>query len=80
MVSKNQKVRSFIVRSFLGLSDDNAELLALLHDDLYELGNIIKQQDEEMFDLIIRTFADTLSTEKIKVELNRTRRSLNNEW
>ena len=77
MVNKSYKVRSFIVKAFLGLSQDDADILAIFHDVLYSLGDIIKQRDPELYDEIIRTFADTLSTEKIKIEINRARRTKN---
>ncbi len=73
MVSKNDKVRGFIVEAFLGLGNDDSDL-AIFHSQVYSLGQIILQRDKELFDEIIRTFASKPSLEKIKVKLNRSRR------
>jgi len=74
MANKNNKVRSFIVNSFLEINQDDPEILAIFHDKLYGLGNIIKQRDSKLFDEIIRLYTDSNSNEKIKVKLNRTGR------
>jgi len=77
MTSKNNKGREFIIEAFLGLNNDDAEILAIFHNKLYELGQIIRQRDEELFNEIIRTFASGPSNEKIKIKLNRQRRNRN---
>ena len=79
MTNKNMRVRDFMLRAMLGLSNDEPELLAIFSDKLYGLMNIVKQRDEELYNEIIRFYTGTTSSEKIKVELNRNRRSLNNE-
>jgi len=77
MTRVNARGREYIVSAFLGLGNDDAEILAIFHDKLYELGQIIKQRDPELFDEIIRTFVSAPSMEKIKVKLNRSRRTRN---
>ena len=74
---KNQHVRKFILNAFLGLPNDDAELLAIFQDKLYELIQIIRQRSPELYDEIIRHYTDTTSSEKLKIELNRARRNRN---
>lgn len=71
----NHKVREVIVNAFLGLPNKDAEILAIFHDKLYDLGQIIKQRDSELFEEIIRNYTDDMSREKIKIKTNRARRA-----
>jgi len=63
--------------ALLNLPNDNLELLGIFKDKLYQLGQIIKQRDPDLYDEIIRIYTDTCSSEKIKIELNRARRNKN---
>jgi len=74
MTRDNKKVRNFIVKSLLRINQNEPDILASFQNQLYDLGQMIKQRDEELFDEIIRTWTDEYSGEKIKVELNRNRR------
>ena len=74
MVSKNTKIRNFIVKAFLRIEQDDPEILAIFQDQLFALGNLIKQRDEELFSEIIRTWTSEWTAQKIKVEINRQRR------
>ena len=47
------------------------------HDVKYPTACSVCKWDFELYDEICRTFADTLSTEKMKVEINRARRIKN---
>ena len=77
MVTKNAKIRSFIIQAFLRINQNESEVLSMFQDQLFALGNLIKQRDEELFDEIIRTWTSEWSTQKIKVELNRAKRIRN---
>ena len=74
MTRDNKKVRNFIVKAFLRIDQTDPEILAIFQDKLFALGNLIKQRDPELFDEIIRTYTNSYSSEKIKVEMNRSRR------
>lgn len=74
MTSKNEKGRKYIVESLLGIADDGPEVLAIYHEQLYQLGQIIKQREPLLFDEITRTFANETAMAQIKVKLNRQRR------
>jgi len=74
MTAKNRKVRNFIVKAFLRIDQDDPEILNIFQDQLFALGNLIKQRDEELFNEIIRTWTSEWTAQKIKVEINRQRR------
>jgi len=74
MTVKNKKCRTFIVKAFLRIDQDDPEILAIYQDQLYALGQIIKQRDPELFKEIIRTWTSIWSVQKIKVEINRQTR------
>lgn len=71
MVVKNAKIRTFIVKAFLRIDQDDPEILASFQNQLFALGDLIKQRDEEMFNEIIRTWTSEWTAQKIKVEINR---------
>jgi len=77
MVTKNAKTRTFIIKAFLRIDQDDPEILSMFQDQLFALGNLIKQRDEELFNEIIRTWTSEYSSQKIKVEINRARRTRN---
>ena len=72
-----RKIRTFIIKAFLRINQNDPEVLAIYQDKLYELGDIIKQKDQELFDFIIRNWTDEYSSQKIKVEINRAMRTRN---
>jgi len=71
MTVKNRKCRTFIVKAFLRIDQDDPEILAIFQDQLFALGNLIKQRDEELFNEIIRTWTSEWTAQKIMVEVNR---------
>jgi len=74
MHNQNKKIRTFIVKAFLRIDQNDPDILASFQDQLYALGNLIKQRDEELYNEIIRTWTSEWTSQKIKIEMNRTRR------
>lgn len=74
MYNQNKKIRTFIVKAFLRIDQNDPEILASFQDQLFALGNLIKERDTELFDEIIRTWTSEWTAQKIKVEINRQRR------
>jgi len=74
MLRDNQKVRTFIVKSFLRINQKDPEILSIYQNQLYDLGQIIKQRNEDLFNEIINNWTSEWSVQKIKVEINRQRR------
>ena len=77
MTNQNKVVRDFIVKSFLRINQNEPEILAIYQEKLYELGDIIRQKDEELFNFIIRNWTDEYASEKMKIEINRAKRIRN---
>jgi len=77
MTRQNHRVRGFIAESFLGLSQDDSDLLAIFHDQVYQIGQIIKQRDESLFEEILRIYTNPTSLEKLKLKVNKSRRNRN---
>ena len=75
--TQNYNIRKFMLNAFSGLGSSDAEILAIFHDKLYELGQIIKQRDEELFNEIIRHYSSEEMDRRLKVELNKARRNKN---
>jgi len=75
--NQNKKIRTFIVKAFLRIGQNDPEILASFQDQLFALGNLIKQRDEELYNEIIRTWTSNFSSQKIKVEINRAKRIRN---
>jgi len=63
--------------AFLDLPSDDPEILAIYQDKLYALGQFIRQRSPELFDEIIRDYSDKHLDGKIKIELNKKRRTKN---
>lgn len=62
------------MRAMLRINQDEADILSVFQNQLYDLGQIIRQRDEELFEEIVRIWTDEYSNRKIKIELNRQRR------
>jgi len=77
LTKQNLIVKQFMLNALLNLGNDAPEVLAIFNDKLYGLGDLIKQRDPELFDEIIRTISDQVTLKKIKIQMNRSRRTKN---
>jgi len=77
MAVKNAKIRTFIIKAFLRINQDDPEILAVFQNQLYDLGQIILQRQPDLYEEIIKLYTNESSSEKIKVELNRAKRIRN---
>ena len=74
MTRQNIKVKDFITNALLGINQNDPEILAIFQNKIYDLGQIIKQRDLDLYNEIIRLYTNPYVSQKIKIKLNRQRR------
>ncbi len=63
---KQRRARIFVVSALLGIPSDDAEYLAIVKNQITDIGTLVKDHDEELFNSMISFFES--STEKHKRE------------